>query len=303
MQTQDRNKDVVITNFSICGVEGFKTVYASGGKVDKRILSALNYMDRVLKEREKEISSAYDEAEQLKDSFALGKKGEELSLVKRALMFIKTIKDRVVFKNDMRQFAVAGEPQRISTEQFLTESASVYEQNLRMFLAKLDDIDTGIDKHLSNVKQFESAQKPSIYDLEPSLYILSGGIFGDENFHIYLTPLDIEQMGQGDLQKAVQYFVSGAMITVKNFKLTDYLRMTGEAQKKVRADLLFIDAQLDHLHEIVVKTVGSVISPMGMGTGKSKAAYDRVKETSDTLMLESDYRLVDFVTTACNKAQ
>lgn len=288
MKPQEKSKDVVITSFSICGVDGFRTVYASGGKPEKRMFSALNQMDRMIKaEADVAIGSPHYDGN---------------VLYRRAAALLRTIKDRIALHNDMGQLAVTGEPQHVTTEQFLAESDWVYRQNITHFLNKLDEIDTGIDKHLSSTGQLNKPPKPTIFDLEPSLYILTGGIFKDEHFHIFLTPLDIREMGEGDLQKAVEYFVAGAVITTKNYKLSDYLRLEDRAKEKVKHDLLFLDAQLDRLSDIRVKSAGTLISRTGMGTGKSKAAYDRVKDTSDTLLLEAEYRLGEFVSEACNKA-
>jgi hypothetical protein len=303
MNTQDRNKeviatsfkDVLITSFSICGVDGFKTVYAAGGKPEKRMFSALNHMDRMVKEMVQQLTTACETAEQLNDSATAEANQEELNKLKRGQMLINTIRGRLVHQSDMKQLVATGEPQRVTTAQFLAESDWIFKQNITNLLNKLGEIDVGIDKYLADTGQLIATVQKPVMELEPSLCILTGGVFGDRPFYIFMTPLDIQEMGQGDFQKAVQFFVSGALITVKNFRLTDYLRQTGTVQEKSKRDLLRLDEYLDSLCEVKAVKAGSILSLTTTGNSKGKAAIDRVKQTADTLMIESEYRLCDYV--------
>lgn len=294
MQEQNSNKAVAVIKFAIHGVEGFKSVMAANGKPGKRMYSALNEMDRRFKEQDEELSRSYGEAVET-NSADVQVKRDQCSAVRKAIRLISTIRDRVTHHRDLEQFSFLGQEFPITTEQFLAKADHIYRENTAIFLSNLDAIDRAIDDHLARLNKNAPPPKPPLSDLEPSICICTGGIFGDKPFYLFMTQLDARDTGNGDFQQAIRHFIYTALITVKNMKLTDYLRLKGNERERTKQALLFIDQHLDLLREIQVVNAGSVMSTAGVSNKHDKTIYQQVKTTTDTLMLEAEERLISYI--------
>lgn len=292
------DKTINIIDFTICGVGGFKTVCAAGGSTTKRMFSALNDMHRKFKDEDKKLSGS-EEAATI---------SEEHRKVRYAFQLITTIKDRFMHYGDSAQFIPnndLNDATSITTAQFLTETNWIYEQNIATFLNKLSEIDTAIYKHIEKAYQEVSANKKRhVADVAPILCVCSGGIFGEKPFYIFMPQLSILELGRGDPSQAAQFLVSRAIVSVKNFKLSDYLRLIGEPKETVKQDLLFLDEQIDRLGEIKAEMVpDSVFSKSLTANCRNKSAYEKILDAGITLMQESESRLLDYVINAQGSAK
>lgn len=299
MNTNDVNKAVCIFNFSIYGVGGFQTVSVLGSKPLKRMLAAINHMHGAFKEREKEFSQNCDVV-MVTDADAKStiarEEEEEWRKVRQAIRLLTTIKDRILNHQDVGQLTVVDKSYTISTEQFFSEASYIYKENVNTFLSKLREIDIAIDKYLAGKLQVREESVPAA-DMFPSIYVCLGGIFGHKSYYLFMTPLDIRQMGNGDLTKAIHYFVNNALETVKNIKLSEYLRFQGEQQEKIKQDILFLDQLMDTVSDIKVVNTGMILSSNTMAhCGVSNGLSRALKDTVDTLMIEGELRLKDYVT-------
>lgn len=285
------DKTIDVIGFTICGVGGFKTVRVVGGKVTERMVSAIIDMHRKLKDENNKLSYHDDREEPTSIS-------EEHIRVKHALRLITTVKNNLTryrgLKPQLVQRDLSSEVISLTTTQFLTESDWIYEKNIHTFLSKLSELEAAINGPFERVA-VKSNSHPN--DVAPLLCVCSGGIFKDRPFYLYMSWNDIGDFGQGSPDKAAQYLVSRAINTVKNFKLSDYLRTTGRPKEMIKQDLLFLDEQFDHLGEIKVQVIpDSVFSVGAVGRHRiGESPYEKIAGTGNTLLLESESRLSDYI--------
>lgn len=302
MQTnEDLNKSVIVIGFSICGVGGFQTVAASGSNCEKRITSAINQMDRDLKQESKELTRCVDNitAYMSEERDQLCAKSEQVNHVLRILT---TVKDQFVVQQDESIFSIDDDPLTIlSTEQFFANSHRVYAENVSTFIEHLDEIENNLNAHIAKRKA-EGAKKTRIGDLIPRLYICDSpkaGLFHDEKFYLFLTNRDVYELSGSDYLNydlAVRNFCFNRLQSVKNFKLTDYLRVAPEKREWIKADIEFIDREFDRLDNITVEQGGNIVG--GYCEHNSKIAATRApefKKVGVMLKMESEIRLMDHI--------
>lgn len=305
MITQDLKKSITVVEFSICGVSGFKTMHVTDNQPKKRMLSAINYMLREIKEERKRLVELNSEAGNDRilhpgevtnvspeESAHLRKRYSE---AREAVKLLEEIKQQVIVKQNLTYLEIGRPVAVLTTEQFITEGDHIYEDNVKKFLANVAAISANFTDHLSKICG-RLNYIPQAKDLEPFLCICTGGIFGERPYYLYMTPLDAQEMGMGNYQEAIRRFCYDSLVTVKHIKLSEYLRLKDSEGEKIKQQLINIDHYIDTLNDVVLVDMRAIMSGKAHDRNKiSDASGQMFKKVSDTLMLEAEYQLTEYL--------
>jgi hypothetical protein len=244
-----QSNEVVHFVFSIHGVSGFKSVVAAGANTRKRMVAALNNIDREISNMRK-TRLPQDRKRFTPFDYNLERTFE------RTEKIIVNIKD--VFKNAtmdeeiplvLEEYIVT-----MTTEEFLEKGVDAYVGNTDLFLSKLNEIESNAEKYY---EARHAAKRPSgkrstqFSDHVPQLYQCTGGFFGKDKFHVILSLDTIRSMSEnGSVVEAVQQMCRTQINAVKSFRLTDYVRDVKNRdslkEKILEGDRLF--AQVEDIH-------------------------------------------------------
>lgn len=287
MNAIQESKQIVILNFSICGVPGFRTVAAKGSSVEKRMNSAINQMFKEMKKRVDKLQEQYGS----RDSDKMAEASEPLSSTRFALHILTSVRDQAALQQDMSHLQPSLEDvTEITTEEFFARAEEIYAGNADRFIETVKEIDVGLDKHIA--ARIAAAGNPQRGDAVPYLFLVSGPFLGAESFPIVLTGRRVREMGDGDATKASQEACLRAICSVKNFRLTDYLRAeTNKARAEIRDSIFVMDRCAERVEEITVEAKGPLMTPP-QGPKAVSAKSGTIGKVGAALEFESDQRLM-----------
>ena len=285
---QNPYKVINAIGFTICGIGKFHTVVANGASALKRVNSALNYIERVLKARKKE----YDET--IIDNVSRIRKEQkdfitEAGNVTHALMILKTVRDQIAVQKDISIIKIDDDPVRtMNTDEFFDDGTSMFDLNVVLFINKAKEIDAALDKHIAEILKHS---KPHVMTSVPYLYLATGSFLGDTPYPIIMDDNLVNKFGKGYFVEAGRAVCLRALAGAKNFRLTDYVRETkDETRTQIKACIENADALMNTVSEItIVKSVALTTSPI---PGRNMALkYDHIRKTGQVLMIENEFQL------------
>lgn len=243
-----RNK-ITLFEFSIYGVTGFRSVVANGASPRKRMMAAVNYIDREFSQMLKDLGTdrrcwgptAHDNAHCYE---RIGKLMVNLKDV------MKRLTDEAILPVKIEKHIST-----MTTEQFLEEGGDTYKGNVQHFRSMLAEIIQGEKKYFDERRAAGVGKKQSeelFVNYVPHLYECTGGIFGKDKFHLILSLETIKSLSHnGSVVEAVQRLCREHLNSVKSFRLTDYIRDT-ENREKIKDAILETDRMIGLLPEIHV---------------------------------------------------
>lgn len=291
MQTnQELNKEIMVLNFSILGVGEFKTVAVVGSNVQKRVFSAVNQMDRLIK-KEADVSVG----SHLYDGTVSYRMAADL---------MKSVHDQAMVQEDNSVYVVDETPIAVlTTQEFLEQSSSIYKDNVSKFIANLNAIAKALSEHIQGRQEEGVKKHVPVDELLPRLFPCTSpedGFCRGKKLYVVMSHQAMKEYSKTDeldYELALRNFCLKALQSVKNYKLTDYLRAPTEQKKSMIAkQIKIIDKEIDNLDTIAVEEggplAGQVISYESR-TQSSRAT--ELKRASTSLKLESEMRLIDHV--------
>lgn len=294
----DFDKSIMLVNFSILGIEGFKTVCAHTANPGKRMLSVINRLDRECKRIADILEKTIEDTNRL--SIAGAAERVHAQQARKSADIIREIRDQIGVQTDDTVLQVTDATKLITTEEFLAMEDTFFLGNQKLFLGSAVEMHAALKAHIAK----RIANRPITTDLSdhtPLLYMCTGGMFGDKPFMFFLTPDIIEKCSRdGEPFDLIRNNCYRQLNSIKSFQLTDFLRLTGDSKEKIKSNILKIDKYIDTLGEINIVDCGPVISKMFLGdrapnTPAVKSRKEIFKKTSTILITENELRLSDCV--------
>lgn len=249
--------NIIKFDFSIFGISGFKAVVAEGASPRRRMVSAINHIDRALNVIKKQSDS---------DTVP------DVAVIDRALSLISTIKDsHFRIQNDAElpvQFVEKLEV--MSTDKFLAVAVDVYKDSVSLFLTHLEKLE-------DNARAFYEARRnankadvgaTSARDYLPYLYECTGGIFGEEKFYFIFSDSGAAQYGS-DAVEAIQNICREEIVSVKSFSLSDYIRATMNTEG-VKNRILLADQELASVGSIKVTRLSPLLKQLSQVAARAR---------------------------------
>lgn len=288
------SKDIVVKHFAIFGIGTFKTVKAENAPVRKRMISALNEIDRELGYRHNKVVEEIDQREKDKlDNTELLQKSVRL---RNARGVLKRVKDQLIealTRPEVSHLEETGDFARWTTEEFLEKAAEVYAANTSNFLNLYEAIAEQIDTYEAKVKTSPPARY-SQQDYVPELFILTGGPFGTTPFHAVISRIEVQELGMGNPVVAARMYCYQQLYMIKNYFLTNYLRAENDAHRQIIKDgLLQIDNFIDQLEEVTVVRCCSLYSETSQKLARPQHGIS-IEKISNTVVTETELRLEEF---------
>lgn len=291
-----QSKNVGIVNFSIFGVAGFKSVFAEGAaSFNKRMLSAKNHMERLIKKEYLEISPILDGSTSYLPSEEMSAKIVNGKTLAKALELLEEV-NNFSYNNIDAVFNVVVTEKTITTEQFFVEATEIYKDNVSTFINNLDNIEAGIKKIRDKFKVAASTRVTKKKDIKPYLYICTGGSFGNGRVQVILSGEEIDVAGS---EKAIHTKITAAITMTKNFRLTDYLRAEKEERKEaIKKHIEHIDTLFDTVDDVSIDYLGPLTFDL-----VARAPEQQVKEAGrmlSSLLMANEIRLLEYFSTDNN---
>lgn len=276
-------KQISIIGFSICDVRGFKTIVAGKTPSEKRINSAVNYLDRIFKQHEKEILAKEDKS--------------GLAGVKHCISTITQV--RALSPADNKTvFTVNDDPVIfLSTDESFAKVEEIYENNIRLFIESAVTIAAKVKEHRNEKDVGEELTSDDYNSNIPKLYMCTGGMFGQEPFPIIVTDRSLETKKAASVEDAVRIICLRSVQVAKSRMLSDFIRLEKpELKEKYKQGVITSDRLIDTINEIEVKFI-SLLSPASTGkaTHVSRLGYDHLKKLAVTLEFENALLLADHI--------
>ena len=282
-QTSDKN--VVIIGFTICGIGGFQTITAQGHNANKRIYSAINHMDRELKNfdaRESGITGGDPTTATAAAKFAFG--------------VINKVRDQISVQEDFGHIQFATEPLAVlTTEEFFERSAEVYANNVSLFILQAKEIDDALSRYISDRTKVAAVSVKKT-DASAKLYLCSGAFFGHAMFPVVMSDVTMEELGFQDPVEAVRFQCTRALKATKSYRMTDYLRAEREEKRaEIRQGIERLDTYIDAVPLVTVQLVGTLVDIVQSNSKLAATRQDTRKKTARILEIETEHRLLTFV--------
>lgn len=291
-----QSKNVGIVNFSIFGVAGFKSVFAEGAaSVNKRMLSAKNHMERLIKKEHLEISPILDGSTSYLPSEEMSEKIARGRTLARALELLEEV-NSFSYNNIQVVFKVVATEKIITTEQFFVETTEIFKDNVSTFINNLDNIETAIEKIRDEFKVDAATKVAKKKDIKPYLYICTGGSFGNDRVQVILSGEEIDVAGS---EKAVHTKLTAAITMAKNFRLTDYLRAVKEERKEIiKKHIEHIDTLFDTIDDVSIDYLGPLMPDLS--TRASEQQVTTAGRMLSSLLMANEIRLLEYFSTDNN---
>jgi hypothetical protein len=270
---------VVVMSFSIFGVPGFKTVRAEGADAKRRMRAVVNDIDRKFKDKLDVVS--YKPSK------------EETAMNETAASLLSGITDQIRAANDYDMLVADEDLQFLTTEEFFTVADTIYAKNYDLFMEKLPALAEGCETYYAAKRA--AARKPEATEppLELSLYCITGGPFGTAQFHYAITNKSIVNDGGSIAVVAIRKAVVDHLRSVKNFRLSDYLRTSVAWRAGYRTEIEMMDAMMAAADQITATYVTSLTSKQATRAQGGKHKTGIVSWLS-AMEAESTARLQDF---------
>lgn len=290
---QNLGKNVSVIGFSICGVAGFQTVAAEGASKQKRIMSALNHMERQLKVLDKELIDGIA-AIPVNEKGALSILNTRLAAARFAFRILSTVRDQAVIQQDQTHLIADDESVvTMTSEEFFKDANLIYAENVNHMIASAKEIDVGIDTHITTRKN--SIVQKRMQDVVPFIYTCTGAFFGNSTFALIMSGRNIAELGNGDEVKAAHELCLRAIRSIKNFSLSDYLRMdTEKSREAVRVSILRMDSYIDQINDVMVTPLGTLMNIPHPGKN-AQLRYGILAKITNPLELENEQRLMSHI--------
>ncbi len=256
--------DVVLFTFSIYGVKGFKSVRAKGADASKRMRSAINQMDIVVRGQLAALTTTMEiDGGASEDVNAW--RANERGLLERADSILTSVRafEKFNFAKLLDPLKAEEDLVEMSTDDFFEIADGVYADNVKLLLQMLDELETGRREKAIEKTSLLADSKDDSIPLGLYVYRATGGIFKDEPFLFTVSPATIAERGNGDSGAAIRQITFETLRLVKNFRLTDYLRTNPNEETKravVRADIRALDAWMESVDEISTFFLGDLLS-------------------------------------------
>ncbi len=265
METVANNNslDVVLFTFSIYGVKGFKSVRAKGADASKRMRSAINQMDIEVRGQIGALTTTM-RIDNGADEEVNAWRVKEHALLERAESIMTSVRgfEKFNFAKSLDPLKAEEDLAEMSTDDFFEIADGVYADNVKLLLQSLDELETGRREKLTEKTNLLADSKNDDIPLGLHVYRVTGGLFADEPFLFTISPATIADRG-GDPGTAIRQITFETLRMIKNFRLTDYLRVdiTDETKRAVvRADIRTIDAWMESVNEISTFYLGDLLS-------------------------------------------
>lgn len=288
------SKDIIVKHFAIFGIGTFKTVKAENAPVRKRMLSALNEIDRELGYRHNKVVGEIDQREKDKlDTTELLLQSVRLANARGVLKRVKDQLLEALTRPEVSHLEETGDFARWTTEEFLEKAAEVYATNTTNFLNLHEAIAEQIAAYEAKIKTAPPARY-SQQDYIPELFILTGGPFGTTPFHAVFSRIEVQELGQGNPVLAARTYCYQQLYLLKNFRLSDYLRAESEEQRQIVKDsILLLDNFIDQLEEVTVVRCCSLYSEATPKMNRPPHGIS-IEKISNSVVTETELRLEEF---------
>lgn len=268
------NQYLPIVGFSICGIEGFKTISTEPSKVKLRTYSALVELGKSLRE-----ISARETAET-----------EQYELVQEALEAHNEITRYFSIGEDEPHIDINPVPVgKMTKEEFFADPSKISSENLELFLKNIPAIRKTYDQIAIRVNQERNEERKK-NDHTPYLHICTGAIFGSGGFPLILTASTVNSYNTEDMGVVVRALCLKALEVVKGSYLSDYQRKEN-AREKTRALIDRIDSYIDSLSQITV-TGGHCLIDIPFRKREESNDTDKAGQVLET---ESQNRLMTYI--------